>query len=613
MGAGSEAQNRTVKDWLTSIDWGQLRLPSFQRGVAWDAKRVASMLNTIIHDLPLGVALVLNIGDKEQFVSRPLMSAPETNELPREHLLDGQQRLTALYRALRDNDPSISYFIHFPELDQDPRNDDEGMRVAWYRRWQIREAAYPMWVDSPAECLRRGLIPVRLLDPANDESAAWVDAATAHLEPGEEITDIAEYKTLSAELSASRDNLKKLIATKREIVSYFNLPFLRLPATTSKETALSVFVNMNTNAKPLSAYDIVVAELEAATGERLKEMEAKLDTEVPRLSRYLKLDNAVLQTQALLQGRTPNQRGYFDMDYTAFVDNWSRMTQGLRRAVETIESLHIHDGERLPTAIPIPVIAALLADEPETGDRRGQVDQIMRRYAWRAFFTSRYESAAPSRAAADHKGLAQLLSGNENATVPVFDDVLFPLPTDSELRSAKWPKGQGSLARAILAATNYFGARDFADDTKLSTENVTRREYHHVFPNKLLDEAGLESMKALNCVLITWKTNRTIGRLDPITYLKKRAENALDPIEVKERLDSHLVPYTTLAQAGPYGQTAGTELQAAVQPDYDAYLDQRAVYVRQFMITVCAGREPYMQDILDSTTLHEKTVSSTAS
>nr|WP_181062871.1 DUF262 domain-containing protein [Pseudoclavibacter sp. RFBI5] len=613
MGAGSEAQNRTVKDWLTSIDWGQLRLPSFQRGVAWDAKRVASMLNTIIHDLPLGVALVLNVGDEEQFVSRPLVSAPDTNELPREHLLDGQQRLTALYRALRDNDPSITYFVHFPELDEDPRNDDEDESVAWYRRWQIREVAYPLWVDSPAECLRRGLVPVRLLDPANDESATWVEAATAHLEPGEEITDIAEYKALSAELSTSRENLKKLINAKREIVSYFNLPFLRLPATTSKEIALSVFVNMNTNAKPLSAYDIVVAELEAATGERLKEMEAKLNAEIPRLARYLALDNAVLQTQALLQGKAPNQRGYFDMDYTVFVENWSRMTQGLRRAVETIESLRIYDGERLPTAIPIPVIAALLADEPATGDRRGQVDQIMRRYAWRAFFTGRYESTAASRAAADHKGLAQRLSGDENAVVPVFNEDLFPLPTDSELRTAKWPKGQGSLARAILAATNYFGARDFADDTALSAENVARREYHHVFPNKLLDEADLDPMKALNCVLITWKTNRSIGRLDPITYLKKRAENALDPREITERLESHLVPYATLAQAGPYVQAAGPELRQVVQPDYDAYLDQRAVYVREFMIAVCAGRLPHLRDILDSLTLHEEHVDGSTS
>ena len=115
MGAGSEAPDRAVSDWLNSIDGGRLRLPSFQRGVAWEPKRVKSMLNTIIHDLPLGVALVLNVGDKEQFVSRALHTAPETGESVTEHLLDGQQRLTALYRALRDNDDKVTYFLPFPE------------------------------------------------------------------------------------------------------------------------------------------------------------------------------------------------------------------------------------------------------------------------------------------------------------------------------------------------------------------------------------------------------------------------------------------------------------------------------------------------------------------
>lgn len=49
MGAGSEAQNRTLNDWLVSIEMGKLRLPSFQRGVAWEPQRVRSMLETIIH------------------------------------------------------------------------------------------------------------------------------------------------------------------------------------------------------------------------------------------------------------------------------------------------------------------------------------------------------------------------------------------------------------------------------------------------------------------------------------------------------------------------------------------------------------------------------------
>lgn len=599
LGAGSEAQNRTLNDWLVSIDMGKLRLPSFQRGVAWDSKRVQSMLTTIIHDLPLGVALVLNVGDKERFVSRALHTAPDTTEAVTEHLLDGQQRLTALYRALRDNDDKVTYFLHVPELDDEPQNDDHDKSIRVVKRWRDKNnSRFPIWADSPRDCIQRGLIPARLLDPTRDETAAWVEEATAHLEPGDEITDIVEYKQMLSDATAFRDRLKTLISKRRETVRHFNLPYLRLPATTSKDTALSVFVNMNTNAKPLSAYDIVVAELEGATGKRLKEMEAELDAELPRLRHLLDLDNAVLQTSALLQGKVPSQRGFFDMDYTLFVANWDRMTRGLRRAVQTIESIRIFDGDRLPSAIPIPVIAALLADEPEDGDRRAVVDRLMRKYAWRCFFTNRYEATAASRAAADHKGLAEVLGGDADAYVPVMDDELFPLPSLRELRNASWPKQKRSVPRAVLAAANYFGARDFADDTVISATSVTKREYHHVFPNQLLTEAGIDSMLALNCVLITWKTNRTIGRLDPIAYLEKRAEFAPDPQDIRNRLESHLVPYDALVKAGPYEQTAGVELRAAVQPDLDVFLNRRAVMVHRFMQAVCSGKQPQLNDVV---------------
>lgn len=105
-------------------------------------------------------------------------------------------------------------------------------------------------------------------------------------------------------------------------------------------------------------------------------------------------------------------------------------------------------------------------------------------------------------------------------------------------------------------------------------------------------------MLALNCVLITWKTNRTIGRLDPLTYLEKRAEFAPRPRDVRDRLESHLVPYEAIAVAGPYDQPAGTELRAAVEPDYDAFLTQRAAMVHRFMNEACDGSQPHPRDVL---------------
>ncbi|WP_333618437.1 GmrSD restriction endonuclease domain-containing protein [Dietzia sp.] len=585
---------------MNSIETGRLRLPSFQRGVAWDAKRVESMLNTIISDLPLGVALVLNVGNEEKFVSRALHSAPDIRNQVAEHLLDGQQRLTALYRALRDNDEGATYFLHFPEFDDDPTNDDLEISALRQARWYKRDTKFPVWADSPKESLQRGLVPVRLLDPGEDRVQEWVEAATAHLDATDDIDDIAELKARIKEAADRRAELRKAIDEKREVVKYFNLPYLRLPATTSKDTALSVFVNMNTNAKPLAPHDIVVAEFEGATGLRLKDLEDELDSRIPKLSRLMDIDSAVLQTQALLQGKLPNQRGYFDLDYPEFARNWELMAAGLHRAVEVIESLRIFDSERLPSAIPIPVIASLLANEAADGDRRARIDRLMRKYAWRSFFTNRYEATAATRAFADHRGLQSEIAGDASEAIPVFDETVYPKPTTAELRNAAWPKKRRSVPRAILAAAGYFGARDLADDTVLDAENVQRREYHHIFPRQLLSEAGLYPDLALNCALITWKTNRSIGRHDPLTYLEKRATAAPESSDVRRRLETHLVPPEAIIAAGPYPQAAGDALRAAVQPDFDEFLSQRAALIEGFISAVWEGNNPQLGDVVPS-------------
>ena len=99
----SSARDRKLSDWYERIRTGQLRLPRFQRFEAWDRGRVMGLLNTIIQNLPVGVTLLLEVGDKEKFVSRPVATVPGTGERVTEHLLDGQQRLTAFWRAMQNN------------------------------------------------------------------------------------------------------------------------------------------------------------------------------------------------------------------------------------------------------------------------------------------------------------------------------------------------------------------------------------------------------------------------------------------------------------------------------------------------------------------------------
>jgi len=109
------------------------------------------------------------------------------------------------------------------------------------------------------------------------------------------------------------------------------------------------------------------------------------------------------------------------------------------------------------------------------------------------------------------------ISFSENE-IPVLNRKLYPLADKEEIIGIGWAKKVNIRARGILAISTYLGSQDFADGKQISRENIVKREYHHIFPDALLQEANIESFLALNCALITGKTNRNIGRKDPLIY-----------------------------------------------------------------------------------------------
>ena len=74
----------------------------FQRYIAWGHGEVSGLLTTVLRGLPSGAALILEVGDEVKFFSRAMVDAPDSGEMVNEQLLDGQQRLTALWRSLHD-------------------------------------------------------------------------------------------------------------------------------------------------------------------------------------------------------------------------------------------------------------------------------------------------------------------------------------------------------------------------------------------------------------------------------------------------------------------------------------------------------------------------------
>ena len=506
----------------------------------------------------MGAVLILEIGDEEPFISRPLEGTPPTGDRITEHLLDGQQRLTALWKGLHNSYEDRTYFL---VLEKD---EDTGMPyyVDSFSRWKNEKDSErrPFWANEPESQWKKRMIPLEMCSPENPAQQnfrLWAKQAVSDATEREDLTD-------------------QMVQIRQQFTT-FNLPFLSLPIGTNKETALDVFIKMNTSAAQLTTYDIVVAQVEAGMGQSLHELVAATRKSCPAIAAYYLPEDLALSASALLQDSVPANVTYLSKPFGGqLLAKWDIFLRGVARTVTFLEEEKVFDAARLPTDVVVPVLVALWALAPEGLDGEGNARTILRKYLWRAFFSSRYEKSTNARALVDFRELMPLVVGTGAALSIVFNEKEFPLPEPEELIKAGWPVRKDRLARAILALALRHGGIDLADGGLATRENLTKREYHHLFPKAYLERQGVpedESFRSLNCALVSWRTNRNIADKEPERYLAQRREGTkLGELEVRSRLASHLIPYDQM-----------------VAGNYQEFLKARTTMVHQAMKRVCAG------------------------
>lgn len=572
------AENRLLPDWFDRVRTGQIRLPRFQRYEVWGHDEITSLLESTLRGLPAGATLILEVGEEEKFPSRAMSGAPAPTSRCHEHLLDGQQRLTALWKSLYDLYDDRSYFVYFRP--DDAHGGREVPCIYGQARWWRGGVRHPVWCDDPVEAHRRGYVPVSLLRPDNRifrDIRGWCDQACEQ------------------DLAASRD-LEDVILSLRDRIMQYNLPYLSLPASTPPDVALDVFIKLNTVSVKLSSFDIIVAKFEDKTGQSLRQLANQLTNEVPQVERYLEPEELILGVATMREDMAPTQANYQRLDLPRLSREWPDLIAGVNWGFRFLEEEGIFDGYRLPTVAVVPVLSALYADVPSKLQPDGDGRALVRQYLWRAFFTRRYENSAATRALQDMRGLRRVLNDHADPTVvPVFDEEQYPLPTVEEMMLAGWPKRRETLARAILAVTLRAGARDLVDNEPASGSHVRLREYHHLFPFALLtgdgQMPGTETYRALNCGLFTWESNRVLSAKEPAGYFKEGAKKSLlNPEQIRARLETHLVPVEAL-NVGGYGRIKDKDDRAEkILVDYNAFLRARAEMLRGPMDALCQGR-----------------------
>lgn len=115
----------TFKALIDDIEGGILKIPAFQRDFDWDLERTLKLLDSIGKQYPVGVFLLWDtaepFGTIREIGNLDLPKTPEGT--PVSYVLDGQQRITSLYAAVKGAVVQGECYKVFADLDANPLRD----------------------------------------------------------------------------------------------------------------------------------------------------------------------------------------------------------------------------------------------------------------------------------------------------------------------------------------------------------------------------------------------------------------------------------------------------------------------------------------------------------
>ena len=191
--------------------------------------------------------------------------------------------------------------------------------------------------------------------------------------------------------------------------------------------------------------------------------------------------------------------------------------------------------------------------------------RLLKAYYWRCLFSNRHAVQANDRLYEDYRQLSSALDaiGGDLPNLSAFDEQDHPLfDQDHLMRHAGWI-GSSRLGRALAAAVM---ARDpkpveWMTGVSLSAteirelQSLRKLDRHHVFPKAALADGGVDEDlidSGLNGVVLDRRTNLRLWKVSPREYVDKMLNDktlkkiGVGEIQLKRRIESHLVPFTEL-------------------------------------------------------------------
>lgn len=559
----------TLKDLLVEVHAGKLQLPEFQRDYVWNDGDVRSLLESIAKGFPVGALLTLERGGSIEFKPRGIEGASVDGIQPEHLLLDGQQRMTSLYKTIFSKDPAWV-------------RTAKGQVVERYFYLDIAKCLEPMAdIEAAIE-----LVPPERRRMKNFGKDLDLDVSTSDLEyeamlfplnqtldPLTWIFDCVKY--WSAKGVQRMDEVQRFQKEVLERVQTYAMPVIKLSKDNSREAVCTVFEKVNVGGKKLDAFELVTA-IFASSGFDLRQDWAgtqkehgrlgRLREKVPKKGVFAELASTdflqactVLHTRDLrvqAEGRglagkelppiTCTREALLGLPLSGYKKHADPIEAGFIEVARFLNEQKILWGRDVPYPPQMVSLAATFALLPPHLNNAASRSKLAQ-WFWSGVLGEFYGSATETKIARDVPQLLEWLGGGPAPRTIV--DTSFRAVRLDTLRSRLSAAYKGFHALLMRS-----GCRDFVTGKGVETMTVfaDALDIHHIFPRAWCEKQNVPIApqvynSIINKTALSKGTNIAIGGNAPSVYLARIEEkHGTSSDDLDAILRSHLIEPSTL-------------------------------------------------------------------
>lgn len=557
-----------LSELMNSVKTGKIQLPEFQRSWTWDDNRLRGILASLSQGYPMGAIMQLQYGNEDvKFKYRPIEGVKIDDAVPEYLALDGQQRLTSIYRSTvskdavdtkTDKGKEIKRFYYLDInacLDENADRFDAVCSIPDDKKVKTNfDRDIVLDVSTRDLEYQHEMFPLNIIFDSS-EREDWADGYKEHYQYQKEYMD--KYKAFRKEVL--------------DTITAYKLPVITLDKTTPREAVCKVFENVNTGGVPLSVFELVTAMFATYEFDLRKDWneckkviwgkEETLNTDVMYgVDETAFLTSVTLYTSYLSSTMTTcKKKDVLALRFEDYQANKGALLEGYKLARKFLFSQYVFRQRDLPYTtqlIPLSAICAVIGksvfDQPKTQD-------ILSRWFWCGIMGEMYGGANETRYANDIEDVIAEIRG-ENSQQRTINSAFF-----SATRLISLQTRNSAAYKGIMALVYREQCRDFVKGTTMDIVKSMDEspDIHHIFPEAYCTKMNYKKEKwnsIINKTPLLPASNRSIGGYAPSVYCKNIMKTAeIDADTLKMRVESHLVDYNAL-----------------VSDDFDSYFIARA-------------------------------------